>query len=144
MQNTRMPMKITWDAYAASHRAVREMQEDSELPCRVQVRSSLYLNNRVEQEHRRVKQRIRPMLGFKRFDNAAVTISGIELAEKIKKDNTRRASWAAERRQCRSCGTRHSLLEPIAVHSAKRSPPELPVGLSLHQSPPSCMLIFNP
>ena len=24
------------------------------------------------------------MLGFKRFDNAAVTISGIELAEKIK------------------------------------------------------------
>jgi putative transposase len=25
------------------------------------------------------------MLGFKRFENAAVTISGIELAEKIKK-----------------------------------------------------------
>jgi hypothetical protein len=25
------------------------------------------------------------MLGFKRFDNAAVTISGIELAAKIKK-----------------------------------------------------------
>ena len=32
-----------------------------------------------------MKQRIRPMLGFKRFDNAVVTISGIELAEKIKK-----------------------------------------------------------
>lgn len=43
------------------------------------------MNNLVEQDHRRVKQRIRPMLGFKRFDNAAVTISGIELAEKIKK-----------------------------------------------------------
>lgn len=26
------------------------------------------------------------MLGFKRFDTAAVTITGIELAEKIKKD----------------------------------------------------------
>ncbi len=37
------------------------------------------------QDHRRMKQRIRPMLGFKRFDNAEVTISGIELAEKIKK-----------------------------------------------------------
>jgi transposase-like protein len=47
--------------------------------------SSQYLNNLVEQDHRRVKQRIRPMLGFKRFDNAVVTISGIELAEKIKK-----------------------------------------------------------
>ena len=43
------------------------------------------MNNVVEQDHRRVKQRIRPMLGFKRFDNAVVTISGIELAEKIKK-----------------------------------------------------------
>src|SRR5450755_491514 len=85
MKNTRVPTKITLDAYAASHRAVREMKEDGELPCRVQVRSSQYLNNLVEQDHRRVKQRIRAMLGFKRFDNAVVTISGIELAEKIKK-----------------------------------------------------------
>jgi transposase-like protein len=85
IKNTRMPTKITLDAYAASHRAVREMKQPGELPRRVQVRSSQYLNNLVEQDHRRVKQRIRPMLGFKRFDNAAVTISGIELAEKIKK-----------------------------------------------------------
>src|SRR6202011_2665553 len=56
-----------------------------ELPRRVKIRSSQYLNNLAEQDHRRVKQLIRPMLGFKRFDNAAVTISGIELAEKIKK-----------------------------------------------------------
>ena len=85
MKNTRVPTKITLDAYAASHRAVREMKEDGELPVRVKVRSSQYLNNLVEQDHRRVKQRIRPMLGFKRFDNAVVTISGIELAEKVKK-----------------------------------------------------------
>jgi transposase-like protein len=49
------------------------------------VRSCKYLNNVVEQDHRRIKQRIRPMLGFKRFETAAVTIRGIELAEKIKK-----------------------------------------------------------
>jgi transposase-like protein len=61
------------------------MTETGELPQRVRVRSSQYLNNLIEQDHRRVKQRIRPMLGFKRFDNAAVTIGGIELAEKIKK-----------------------------------------------------------
>ena len=83
MKNTRKPAKITLDAYAASHRAVREMNEDGELPRRVKVRSSEY--NLIEQDHRRVKQRIRSMLGFKRFDNAVVTISGIELAEKIKK-----------------------------------------------------------
>ena len=42
-------------------------------------------NDVVEQDHRRIKQRIRPMLGFKRFETAAVTIR-IELAEKIKKN----------------------------------------------------------
>ena len=67
------------------HIAVREMKETGELSKRVIVRSSHYLNNLVEQDHRRVKQRIAQMLGFKRFNNAAVTISGIELAEKIKK-----------------------------------------------------------
>ena len=85
MNNRRTPTKITLDAYAASHRAVREMKETGELPRPVKVRSSQYLNNLVEQDHRRIKQRIRPMLGFKRFDHAAVTISGIELAEQIKK-----------------------------------------------------------
>jgi transposase-like protein len=49
------------------------------------VWTSKYLNNMVEQDHRRVKQRIYPMLGLKNFGNAAVTISGIELAQKIKK-----------------------------------------------------------
>ena len=43
----------------------------------------------VEQDHRRIKQRIRPMLGFKRLEAAAVTIRGIELAEKIKKGQFR-------------------------------------------------------
>ena len=52
---------------------------------RVQVRSCKYLNNVIEQDHRRIKQRIQPMLGLKRFETAAVTIRGIELAEKIKK-----------------------------------------------------------
>jgi transposase-like protein len=49
------------------------------------VRSNKYLNNLIEQDHRRVKQRLRPMLGLKSFQTAAVVISGIELAEKIKK-----------------------------------------------------------
>ena len=77
MKNRRKPTKITLDAYAASHRAVREMKAAGEISQAVQVRSSQYLNNVIEQDHRRVKQRIRPMLGFKRFDNAAITISGI-------------------------------------------------------------------
>jgi transposase-like protein len=45
MKNTRPPNKITLDAYAASHRAVRGMKGAGELPQRVRVRSSQYLNN---------------------------------------------------------------------------------------------------
>jgi len=39
----------------------------------------------MEQNHRREKQRLRPMLGWKSFRTAAVVIGGLELAEKIKK-----------------------------------------------------------
>jgi len=62
MRHNGRPRVITLDGYAVSHRAVR-----------------------VEQDHRRVQQRVLPMLGFKRFDTATITIGGIELAEKIKK-----------------------------------------------------------
>jgi transposase-like protein len=79
------PRVITLDGYAASHRAVAKLKEIGTLPSRVRIRSSKYLNNVIEQDHRRIKQRIRPMLGFKRFETAAMTIRGIELAAKIKK-----------------------------------------------------------
>jgi transposase-like protein len=85
MNGNGMPRVVTLDAYAASHRALRELKAEGKIPKRVRVRSSKYLNNGIEQDHRRVKQRIRPMLGFKRFHTAAVTISGIELAAKIRK-----------------------------------------------------------
>src|SRR5947209_2673049 len=83
------PRVITLDGYAASHRAVAKLKEVGTLPQRVRIRSSKYLNNVIEQDHRRIKQRIRPMLGFKRFETAVVRIRGIELAEKIKKGQFR-------------------------------------------------------
>ena len=79
------PRTITLDGYAASHRAVREMKADGELPGDTKLRSSKYLNNLIEQDHRGVKLRIGPMLGFKRFRTAAITIAGIELLRQISK-----------------------------------------------------------
>src|SRR6202030_4786937 len=58
------PRVITLDGYAASHRAVAKLKTSGILPLRVRVRSCKYLNNVVEQDHRRIKQRIRPMLGI--------------------------------------------------------------------------------
>ena len=55
-------------------------------PNPVRIRCCQYLNNVVEQDHRRVKGRLRPMLlGFKTFYNARRVIIGIELAQKIHK-----------------------------------------------------------
>ena len=62
------------------------MQVDGLLPEDMKVRSSKYLNNPVEQDHRNIKSRTKVMLGFKRFRNAAITLSGIELVHRIRKD----------------------------------------------------------
>jgi transposase-like protein len=51
----------------------------------VKVRTSRYLNNIVEQDHRAIKRRCASMAGFKSFATAAVTIAGIELAHRIRK-----------------------------------------------------------
>ena len=54
IKEQRMPTKITLDAYAASHRAAAELKESGEITKRVLVRSNKYLNNLIEQDHRRV------------------------------------------------------------------------------------------
>ncbi len=45
ISNTRKPAKITLDASAASHRAVREMKEKGELSQSVQVRLAEKINH---------------------------------------------------------------------------------------------------
>ena len=81
----RAPATITLDGYAASHRAVREMRADESLSKDTTLRSSKYLSNLIEQDHRNIKSRVNAMLGFKCFRKAAVTISGIELMHRIRK-----------------------------------------------------------
>jgi hypothetical protein len=51
----------------------------------IEVRSCKHLNNRVEQDHRNIKRRIRPMLGFKSFWTARVVLGGIELVHMLRK-----------------------------------------------------------
>jgi transposase-like protein len=64
---------------------VGELQEEGTLRATLLVRTNRYLNNVIEQDHRRVKQRVRSMLRLKRFTHAAIAISGIELVHQIKK-----------------------------------------------------------
>lgn len=49
------------------------------------MRQNKYLNNIVEQHHLSVKLITRPMLGFKSFWSARITIAGIETMHMIKR-----------------------------------------------------------
>ena len=60
----RAPATIALDGYAASHRAVRGMKTDESLPRRTKLRSSKYLNNLIEQDHRSIRSRVTVMLGI--------------------------------------------------------------------------------
>ena len=81
----RAPRKITLDGHVPSHRALKLLRREHSAWRRVRVRSSKYLNNIIEQDHRAIRRRCASMNGFKSFANAAVTIAGIELAHRIHK-----------------------------------------------------------
>ena len=89
LKHHREPHSITLDGHQPSHSALRRMGMNGEFNFRgrnpVTIRCCQYLNNVVEQDHRRVKGRLQPMLGFKTFYNARSVIIGIELAQKIHK-----------------------------------------------------------
>lgn len=62
----RPPERVTTDGHDSYPRAIREtLGED------VTHRCNSYLNNRIEQDHRGVKQRYYPMQGFGNFDAAS-------------------------------------------------------------------------
>ncbi|CAH1691971.1 transposase [Hyphomicrobiales bacterium] len=57
----------------------------------IRIRQSQYLNNRVEQDHRRIKRRIQSMLGFKSQASATIILSGIEMIHMMRKRQARYA-----------------------------------------------------
>ena len=78
-----VPEKVTIDKSGANTAAVRGLVADSGVG--IELRQSKYLNNLVEQDHRAIKRRTRPMLGFKDFHCAAKIVAGIELMHMIRK-----------------------------------------------------------
>lgn len=79
------PEKINVDGNSATHRGLRLLADEDQRWRGVEVRARRYLNNVVEQDHRAIKQRCAPMLGLKSFRSAAITLAGIELAHRIRK-----------------------------------------------------------
>ena len=78
-----MPEKITIDGSEANAAAIRGYNEAHGTT--IIIRQVKYLNNIVEQDHRAVKRVTRPMLGFKSFEAAQCTLTGVELMHMLKK-----------------------------------------------------------
>jgi transposase-like protein len=80
------PRVITLDKNPAYPVAIEELKEEEQVPKDIRIRQIKYLNNIVEQDHRFIKKRVRPMLGFKSFDTAISILSGVEAMHMIKKE----------------------------------------------------------
>jgi transposase-like protein len=78
-----VPEKVTIDKSGSNVAALEAINAEPGRP--IVVRQVKYLNNIVEQDHRAVKRRTKPMLGFKDFRCASILLSGIELMHMIRK-----------------------------------------------------------
>jgi putative transposase len=52
----------------------------------IEQRTSRYLHNRIEQDHRGIKRLVKPMMGFQTLATAQATLAGIELHRMLKKN----------------------------------------------------------
>ncbi|MCY1128347.1 IS6 family transposase [Frigidibacter sp. RF13] len=83
-----LPRKIVIDrggAKTAGIKAVNRMLKSFGCPIPIEMVRIKYLNNIVEQDHRTIKKRVRPMPGFKSFVSASAKFEGIEVANMTRK-----------------------------------------------------------
>ena len=78
------PGIINIDKSGANKQAIRVYNKRNFT--KIKWRQCKYLNNIVEQDHRFVKWKVQPMLGFKSFESAKRTLTGIEIIRMLKKD----------------------------------------------------------
>jgi len=84
--NNGKPRIVNIDKSGSNSSAILTVNKRSLSTKKIKIRKVKYLNNIIEQDHRRIKRRIRIMTGFKEFESAQRTLSGIEVVSIIKKD----------------------------------------------------------
>jgi len=92
------PERIVIDGSRTNREAILSCHAESRLQdksgCKlkpIRIRQSQYLNNCIEQDHRAIKRRVRPMLGSKAADSARVILGGIELIHMMRKQQAKYA-----------------------------------------------------
>jgi transposase-like protein len=92
------PERIVIDGSQTNREAIISCETANQLEGRsqrklqpIRFRQSLYLNNRIEQDHRAIKRRVRPMLGFKSPETARAILGGIEMVHMMRKGQAKYA-----------------------------------------------------
>ena len=98
-----IPDKITIDKSGANTAGIEDYNRDHETD--IGLRQAKYLNNIVEQDHRAIKRKTRPLLGFKSFWSVAITLAGIELMHMIRKGQLKGAGQLRPAQQFYSLAT---------------------------------------
>ncbi len=70
MRQHGQPDGVTLDKSGANKAALDELNQGKLKDKQINIRQNKYLNNLIEQDHRNVKRRTRPILGFKNFRRA--------------------------------------------------------------------------
>jgi IS6 family transposase len=83
--HTTTPRVINVDKNAAYPKAFKELQAQGAIADSCELRQVKYLNNMVEQDHRFIKRRVKPGLGFFSFQTAWRTLQGYEIMHMIRK-----------------------------------------------------------
>jgi transposase, IS6 family len=83
------PRVINVDKNAAYPKAIADLKAAGILPAAVELRQVKYLNNLIEQDHRFIKRRVKPGLGFFSFETAWRTLQGYEVMHMVKKGQVR-------------------------------------------------------
>ena len=84
IENNGKPELINIDKSGSNKHAIRVFNKRTY--SKIKVRQCKYLNNIVEQDHRFIKKQIIRCLGFKEFESARRTLSGIEMVHMNRKE----------------------------------------------------------
>ncbi len=83
--HTTTPRVINVDKNPAYPKALDELKNEGKLPQGCELRPIKYLNNLIEQDHRFIKRRVKPGLGFHSSQTAWRTLQGYETMHMIRK-----------------------------------------------------------
>jgi IS6 family transposase len=91
-KHTVLPRVINVDRNPAYPKAVQKLKRKGTLPQSCKLRPIKYLNNLIEQDHRFIKRRVNPGMGFGSFDTAWRTLQGYEAMHQLRKGQVRGTS----------------------------------------------------